>query len=151
MPSHLLIVDDIPKSSSGKVQRAGLAKTFAERLQCGFVAPKNNLEALVARIYADVLEIQQVSASDNFFALGGDSLRATQVISRVRSLFSVNLPIATLFLKTTVAELAEEIAASAEALDQNSKAAIFTESRVLSEENTQPNVATKLAEVSLPK
>jgi acyl-CoA synthetase (AMP-forming)/AMP-acid ligase II/acyl carrier protein len=151
MPSHLLIVDDIPKSSTGKVQRAGLAKTFAERLQGGFVAPKNNLEALVARIYADVLEIQQVSASDNFFALGGDSLRATQVISRVRSLFSVNLPIATLFLKTTVAELAEEIAASAEALDQNSKAATFTESRVLSEENTQPNVATKLDEVSLPK
>ncbi len=151
MPSHLLIVDEIPKSPTGKVQRAGLAKTFADRLQGGFLAPKNNLEALVARMFADVLEIQQVGTGDNFFALGGDSLRATQVISRVRSLLSVNLPIATLFMKPTVAELAEEIAASAEAPDQTSNAAIFPESRALSEQKTQANVATKQTNVSLPK
>jgi acyl-CoA synthetase (AMP-forming)/AMP-acid ligase II/acyl carrier protein len=144
MPSRLLIVDDIPKSSTGKVHRASLAETFADRLQGGFVAPNNNLEALVASIYADVLEIQQVGASDNFFALGGDSLRATQVISRVRSLFSVNLPIATLFLKTTVAELAEEIVASAKALDQKSKEAIFAELREVSGTNSQPGVTAKV-------
>ena len=116
VPAQLLIVDDIPKSSTGKIQRAALAERFAARLQGGFIAPKNELETLVASIYADVLEIQQVSASDNFFALGGDSLRATQVISRVRSLFAVNLPIASLFLRSTVAELAEEILLRAAAL-----------------------------------
>jgi hypothetical protein len=71
-------------------------------------------------------------ASDNFLALGGDSLRATQVLSRVRSLFSVNLSIATLFFKATVAQLAEEIAGSTEALDHNSKATILAELTALS-------------------
>jgi acyl carrier protein len=135
VPTRLLIVDDIPKNSTGKVRRADLAETFAERLKNDFVAPKNKLEEIVAGIYADVLGAQQIGASDNFFALGGDSLSATQVISRVRSLFSVNLPIATLFLKATVAELADEIAASVEALDENSKAAIFAELKELSEKH----------------
>jgi acyl-CoA synthetase (AMP-forming)/AMP-acid ligase II/acyl carrier protein len=127
LPSRLLIVDEIPMSSTGKVRRTDLAETFTERLKSDFVAPKNKLEVLVAGIYADVLGTQPVGATDNFFALGGDSLRATQVISRVRSLFAINLPIATLFLKTTVAELAEEIAAWAKVLEQNSQAAIFPE------------------------
>jgi acyl carrier protein len=110
-------VDQIPKSSTGKVRRLSLAQTFAQRLQADFIAPRNNLEQLVANIYGDVLEVPQVGLNDNFFALGGDSLRAMQVISRVRSLFSINLPIATLFLKTTVAQLAEEIVASVHALE----------------------------------
>jgi acyl-CoA synthetase (AMP-forming)/AMP-acid ligase II/acyl carrier protein len=144
VPAQLLIVDDIPKSSTGKIQRAALAERFATRLQGGFIAPKNELEALVASIYADVLEIQQVSAGDNFFALGGDSLRATQVISRVRSLFAVNLPIASLFLKSTVVELAEEIAASVEALDHNSREAICAGLRDVSEANSHLCVATRV-------
>jgi acyl-CoA synthetase (AMP-forming)/AMP-acid ligase II len=133
VPSQVLIVDDIPKNSTGKVLRGELAGKFAERLKRVFVAPRNELETLVAGIYADVLEISQVGANDNFFALGGDSLRATQVISRIRSLFSVNLSIATLFFKATVAQLADEISASTEALDQNSKTAILAELKELSD------------------
>jgi acyl-CoA synthetase (AMP-forming)/AMP-acid ligase II/acyl carrier protein len=127
IPARILIVDNIPKTSTGKVRRACLAATFADLLKGVFVPPKNDLEALVAGIYADVLESQQVSSTDNFFALGGDSLRATQIISRVRSVFAVNLSIATVFAKPTVAELAEEIATLVEALDEVSKAAIFAE------------------------
>ena len=70
-------------------------------------------------------EASRLVPRDNFFALGGDSLRATQVISRVRSLFAVNLSIATVFTKPTVAELAEEIALLVEALDEASKAVIL--------------------------
>ncbi|MEX0806422.1 MAG: AMP-binding protein [Candidatus Binatia bacterium] len=132
VPARLLIVDDIPKSPTGKMRRSTMAETFAERLQGGFVAPRNNLEVLVASIYAEVLEVPQVGANDNFFALGGDSLRAMQVISRVRSMFAVNLPIATLFAKTTVAELAEDIAASVEALDEDSREAICATLREVS-------------------
>ncbi len=124
IPTRLLIVADIPKTATGKVRRADLPTTFAESLKSKFVTPKNDLEALVAGIYADVLGSQQIGSGDNFFALGGDSLRATQVISRVRSLFSVNLPIARVFIKPTVAELAEEIATLVEGLNEVSKAAI---------------------------
>jgi acyl-CoA synthetase (AMP-forming)/AMP-acid ligase II/acyl carrier protein len=117
VPSRLLIVDEIPKSPTGKIQRAAVAEKFAGRLGNAFTAPANDLEALVADIYAEVLETQDVGADDNFFALGGDSLRATQVLSRVRSLLSIDLPIATLFSKATVAELAQEIAALAQPKD----------------------------------
>jgi acyl-CoA synthetase (AMP-forming)/AMP-acid ligase II/acyl carrier protein len=138
IPSHMLIVDEIPKSSIGKARRANLAEIFAARLGDSFVAPKNKLEALVAGIYADVLGTQPIGVHDNFFALGGDSLRAMQVISRVRSLFAVNLPIATLFLKATVAELALEITASVEGLDHNSREVIYAELRDVLEPKSQP-------------
>jgi acyl-CoA synthetase (AMP-forming)/AMP-acid ligase II/acyl carrier protein len=138
LPSRLLILDEIPMTSTGKVRRTELAETFTERLKSDFVAPKNKLEAVVAGIYADVLGTQPVSAADNFFALGGDSLRAIQVISRVRSLFGIDLPIATLFLRTTVAELAEEIAAWEKVLGQNSQAPIFTELTELSRNHSHP-------------
>jgi acyl carrier protein len=131
-PARLLFVDDIPKTATGKIRRTELAERVVNELSTDFAAPKNELALLVAGIYADVLGIQQISADDNFFALGGDSLRATQVISRVRSLFSVNLSIGTLFTKPTVAELAEEIIVSAEALDEASKAAILLELKELS-------------------
>lgn len=127
IPSQVLIVDDIPKGSTGKVRRNELAEEFAKRLQGSFLAPRNHLEARVARIYAEVLEIERVGAEDNFFALGGDSLRAMQVLSRIRSLFSVNLSIATLFFNATVAQFAEQVSASIEALDQNSKTAMLVE------------------------
>jgi acyl carrier protein len=120
VPSRLLVIDEIPKSSTGKIQRAALAERFAQALQSGFVDPRDELERILIDIYADVLETRHLGAGDNFFALGGDSLRATQVISRVRSLFSIDLPIATLFAKPTAAELAAEIAALMEALDQAS-------------------------------
>jgi len=123
-PTRILIVDEIPITPSGKVRRASLAAAFTNLLKREFVAPKNDLEAFVAAIYGDVLGIQQVGSTDNFFALGGDSLSATQVISRVRSLFLVNLSIASVFTKPTVTELSDEIAKSSEAFDETSKTAI---------------------------
>jgi acyl-CoA synthetase (AMP-forming)/AMP-acid ligase II/acyl carrier protein len=139
LPARLLIVDEIPAGPTGKVRRTALPEIFAARLQTGFMAPKDTLEELVANIYAEVLEVPRVGASDNFFALGGDSLRATQVISRVRSLFSVNLPISSVFLKSTVRQLAGEIAASMEARDGNLREAMFSQSSIdVSEAISQP-------------
>jgi acyl carrier protein len=109
LPSQIWIVDEIPKNATGKIQRAELAEKFSHARNAELALPKSALETLVAGIYTDVLGIQNISANDNFFALGGDSLRATQVLSRVRAVLQVNLPIATLFRKPTVAELADEI------------------------------------------
>ena len=108
-PKQILIVDEIPKSATGKLQRAGLAETFASLLHGDGNTPETQLEAMMVQIYAEVLGVGSVGATDNFFALGGDSLRATQVTSRVRAMFDVNLSIATVFRKPTVAGLAAEI------------------------------------------
>ena len=144
IPSQVLIVDEIPKGATGKVQRTGLAEKFAQQLKREFVAPNSELETMVASIYAEVLGIEQIGTSDNFFALGGDSLRATQVISRVRAAFQVNLPIVTLFRNPTVAGLADEIAKSAEAINQALISEILAELKTLSQEDTQRLLADEL-------
>ena len=137
IPSQVLIVDAIPKGVTGKMQRTQMGEKFAKQLKGEFVAPKNGVETIVASIYGDVLGIERVSTKDNFFALGGDSLRGTQVISRVRAMFHVNLPIVTLFKRPSVSELADEISRSLEASGQASLTEILKDLETLSEDHTE--------------
>jgi acyl-CoA synthetase (AMP-forming)/AMP-acid ligase II len=119
VPRRIVMVDKIPRGVTGKIQRFGLAEQFAQELRKDLGAPKDALEAVVAAIYTEVLGVENVSGNDNFFVLGGDSLRATQVLSRLRAIFHLNFPIATIFQKATVSELADEISLSlaAETID----------------------------------
>jgi acyl carrier protein len=118
IPSRVLIVDEIPKNESGKIRRSGLAEALTPLIDGQVVAPKDDLEAAVAKIYAAVLGAEAVGASDNFFALGGDSLKATQILSRIRATFVVNLSIGTIFRKATVEDLAHEIRQAMDATEQ---------------------------------
>ncbi len=112
IPSRVVIVDEIPKGATGKIQRIGLAERLAEHLVAEFLAPRNETEAFVAELFAEVLGIERVGATDNFFALGGDSLRGVQVLARLRARRGVNLPPAALFRMPTVAEFAREVEAA---------------------------------------
>jgi acyl transferase domain-containing protein len=71
-----------------------------------YVAPSDEYEQKIAAVWEQVLGIEQIGLYDNFFDLGGHSLMGTQLISRLRQVFQVNLPLATLFEAPTVAELA---------------------------------------------
>jgi acyl-CoA synthetase (AMP-forming)/AMP-acid ligase II/acyl carrier protein len=106
VPSQVVIVDEIPKGPTGKLQRIGLAEKLAPKLKAEFVAPRNVVEDALIRIWDEVLGIEEVGIYDNFFALGGDSLLATQLVSRVRAAFRVELPLGTIFREPTVAEQA---------------------------------------------
>ena len=106
LPSQVVIVDQIPKGSTGKVQRIGLADKLFQKLKKPFVAPRTSVEETLAKIWVEVLGSGQVSVYDNFFALGGDSLKATLVVSRVQKAFDVTLTLKTFFLKPSVADLA---------------------------------------------
>jgi acyl-CoA synthetase (AMP-forming)/AMP-acid ligase II/acyl carrier protein len=151
LPSRIFIVDEIPKSSIGKVQRVGLAEKFAQQLNGEFVAPRNDLEIMVARIYSDVLGVERIGAADNFLALGGDSLRATQVISRLRAIFQIDLPIVTLFRKATVAELADEIARSVQAVDRTLIAEVLAELAGPSDEENRQQLVARADEVHVTR
>ncbi|WP_017326780.1 AMP-binding protein [Synechococcus sp. PCC 7336] len=111
VPSQVAIVDDIPKGATGKLQRLGLADKLADVLVAQSVAPRNPLEKIIAATIQEVLDLETLSIHDNFFAIGGDSLRGTQVVNRLRALFGIELPHTILFRHLTVAELAEELAA----------------------------------------
>ena len=107
VPSQIVIVDDIPKGPTGKLQRMGLAERLASALQPAFVPPRSPVEERLGSIWAEVLELDRVGLDDNFFALGGDSLSATQVVSRVSALFQVDLPLARVFREPTLAAQAQ--------------------------------------------
>jgi amino acid adenylation domain-containing protein len=109
VPSQIVIVASIPKGATGKMQRIGLAEKLAHVLQQPQVAPRTNLEKLIADIIAEVLKLDAVSVFDNFFALGGDSLQGTQVVSRLNDQLGLDLINVILFQQPTVAALAAEL------------------------------------------
>ena len=103
VPSQIVIVDEIPKGPTGKLQRIGLADKLALNLKPEYVAPKNPTEKTLADIWTEVLSVAQVGIGDNFFSLGGDSLSATRVIARVRMVFQIELSLKMFFMDPTVA------------------------------------------------
>ena len=109
VPRQIFFLDAMPRSATGKIQRDRLAKILAREFQPPFVAPQNEAQRILAQIITEVLGVEQVGIGDNFFALGGDSLRGFQVLARIRSQFYVNLTIAAIFKNATVAELADEV------------------------------------------
>jgi acyl-CoA synthetase (AMP-forming)/AMP-acid ligase II/aryl carrier-like protein len=104
VPSQVVIVDQIPKGPTGKLQRLGLAQKLALELKAEFGAPRSPVEDALAQMWAGVLGVERVGIYDNFFALGGDSLRAIRLVARVRVAFQVELSLATVFREPTIAE-----------------------------------------------
>lgn len=111
IPSLFVRLDKLPLLPNGKVNRHALPVPDASRpeLRKAFVAPENPTQARLVEIWMNVLGIDRVGIHDDFFELGGDSILATRLVSRVRRTFSVELPLRELFWKTTVFELAVAI------------------------------------------
>ncbi|MEP7206570.1 MAG: non-ribosomal peptide synthetase [Casimicrobiaceae bacterium] len=106
IPARILQVSEIPVNATGKVQRHRLADQLRARLETPYVEPRGAVEVAIAEVFADVLGIEAVGACDNFFTLGGESLRGAQALARLRARFRIELPLAGLFRMATPAELA---------------------------------------------
>jgi amino acid adenylation domain-containing protein len=111
VPSAFVFLDAMPLTPNGKLDRKRLPEP--DRSNCelasGFVAPRTLVEEMIAEIWADVLKLEKLGIDDNFFDLGGHSLKATQVISRVRQTFRMDLPLRVLFEAPTLAEFASRV------------------------------------------
>ncbi|MFA0945432.1 MULTISPECIES: non-ribosomal peptide synthetase [Pseudomonas syringae group] len=107
VPTHFIILEKLPLTANGKLDRKALPAPDASQLQAAYVAPQGELEQQLAAIWADVLKIGQVGRSDNFFELGGHSLLATQVISRIRQQLDVELSLRDLFEARDLAAFAQ--------------------------------------------
>ncbi len=94
------------RAASATVAAGGGARHPRPNLKNAYVEPTNELEEMVAEILQDLLGIEQIGIHDNFFQLGGNSLLGTQVVSRLRTTFQVDLPLRVLFEANTVAEMA---------------------------------------------
>ena len=82
---------------------------LSERASTEYVEPRTAAERVLARIWGEMLGVDQLGVLDNFFARGGHSLLATQIVSRVRETLQVDVPVRTLFERPTVAELAQAL------------------------------------------
>jgi amino acid adenylation domain-containing protein len=110
-PTMFVFLSGLPVTPNGKVDRGALKGDRPEPVP-GFVEPRTPAEEMLAAAWCEVLDRRRVGAYDNFFELGGHSLQATQVMSRLRSLFQVELPLHYLFESPTVAGLVERIQAA---------------------------------------
>jgi amino acid adenylation domain-containing protein len=114
IPSAFVLLEEIPLTPNGKVNRNALPAPGHERadLETEYIAPRTPTEEKLAVIWSEVLGVTRIGINDNFFTqLGGHSLTATQLISRVREAFDIELPIRTLFEGPTIARLAEAVIA----------------------------------------
>ncbi len=111
IPVGFILLNEIPLTPNGKINREALPNPERSGFETEkpFTAPANELEELVAGIWADVLGIEKVSVLDSFFELGGHSLLMTQIISRIFRIAQAELPLRVMFENPTVRGLSKRI------------------------------------------
>jgi hypothetical protein len=108
LPSWFVVLNSLPLTSTGKVDRKSLPAPTNESLgpEQDYVAPRNPTEEIVAAVFAEVLQTGRIGILNNFFESGGHSLLATQLASRLREIFQVEVPLRRIFEDPTVAGIA---------------------------------------------
>ena len=111
VPGVFVVLPALPLTPNAKIDRKALPAPEYSRLtpEYGFVAPRNPEEEILAGIWSEVLGTSSISVEDNFFDLGGHSLLVTQVLSRVKRSFGVEISVKSLFEAPTIARLADVI------------------------------------------
>jgi amino acid adenylation domain-containing protein len=111
IPAEFVWLPELPMTSNGKVDRKALAMEGVGSLSrpADGSVPRNELEAVLVTIVAELLSLDAVGIDENFFLLGGHSLLGAQMIARIEERFGVELPLRDLFEKPTVAAMAHEI------------------------------------------
>lgn len=140
VPSAIVKLDTLPRTPIGKINKRSLPVPETDNLIAAerYTAPRTPVEELIANLWAETLSVERVGIHDNFFDLGGHSLMATQIVSRIREQFQVDLPLRRLFETPTVASLAVAIAENqAEQQDDAELATMLDELDGLSEAEVQ--------------
>src|SRR5207249_6914102 len=123
VPASLAVVDAIPLTENGKVDRRALLDLEASRPDRADAAPapRSEVERALAELWCSLLGVERVGVDDNFFDLGGDSLLAARMMSRAETAFGVDLPLRRLFDAPTLAALAELIEAACWAVAERTR------------------------------
>ncbi len=108
VPTTVVVLEAMPLTPNGKIDRRSLPVTTAEQalLDSDFVAPRNQLEESIAQIWQEVLGVEKVSIHDNFFEIGGNSLIAVRLLTKLGNAWGQNLPLTTFLQTQTIAQLA---------------------------------------------
>jgi acyl carrier protein len=148
VPFAFVVLDELPLTAHGKIDRNALQAPGAARLEVEttYEPPRSAVERVLADIWRQVLSVERVGLRDNFFDMGGHSLVAMQMVSRVREEFAIDLPIAAVFSAPTVAGLAESMhqnGANRDTLERTAEVILSTAN--LSDDELEALVASELA------
>nr|WP_258957122.1 non-ribosomal peptide synthetase [Rhodococcus globerulus] len=114
VPTSITIVDELPRNAVGKIDRSALPAPDFTAPATEFLAARTPLERQIAAVFADILDLDKVGVNDNFFDLGGNSLIATRVVSRLNTALELDLGVRTIFESPTTAQLAVLISSQRE-------------------------------------
>ncbi|HEU0077693.1 MAG TPA: amino acid adenylation domain-containing protein, partial [Longimicrobiaceae bacterium] len=114
VPSVFVTLERLPLNTGGKLDRRALPEPGPERpeLDQEYVAPRDDVEAALAEIWSEVLQVDVVGVRDDFFELGGNSFMAVRLMSRIEKRFGPALPLATLIQAGTIEKIAELLSTS---------------------------------------
>ncbi|NIM10481.1 MAG: amino acid adenylation domain-containing protein, partial [Candidatus Aminicenantes bacterium] len=115
VPGYIVTLDKMPLTANGKVDRAALPiPEVGEAAQHGYTAPRNRLEQKLVELWSDVLKVnhKHLGIDANFIEMGGHSLKATLLVSKIHKAFAVDVPLAEIFTRPTIRELARYIGAA---------------------------------------
>jgi acyl carrier protein len=120
IPSAFVFLDALPRTPNGKVDRAALPRPEMARPDAGasYVAPRNQTEKMLAGIWAEVLDVEQVGINDNFFDLGGHSLRMIRVLRKLQEIVDQDISMIILFQYPTIGSLGNYL--GGEAIERSS-------------------------------
>jgi acyl carrier protein len=104
IPSYFVLLEKMPLTPNGKVDRKALPESNPSRstIESTYVAPVTNNEKIIARLWKEILHLEEVGIHDNFFALGGNSLNVIQLNRRIKDYFGIDIPVAELFRNLTI-------------------------------------------------
>ena len=107
VPSEYMILETLPLTSNGKIDRKALPEPNIKLLETEYVAPRTDFEKELVEIWAEIIGVNKIGIHDNFFTLSGDSLGATRIISKIKQIWNVEFPLKDFFEVPTVKNIAE--------------------------------------------
>ncbi|MEH1807831.1 non-ribosomal peptide synthetase [Nostoc sp.] len=119
IPKAFVMLDSLPLTASGKVDRLALTELDSPAsglIDKTFIPPRTPTESTLAKIWAEVLNIERVGIYDNFFDLGGDSLLTVRLMKQIHKHFKRELPLSSLFLNPTIESLATSLSSQGDSL-----------------------------------
>ncbi len=122
IPTYFIMLDKMPLTRNGKVDRKALPDLDEENMNgAEYLPPTNETEELLVKMWSEILGIEKIGIGDNFFELGGHSLKATTLMTGIRKEFGVQIPLQEIFVKPTISKMSEYILKAACTREENSE------------------------------
>ena len=109
IPTYFIALDKIPLNTNGKTDRKALPEPSGTTVATEYVSPKNEVEETLVKLWQEILGVTQIGVKDNFFEMGGHSLRATLLVSRIHKEFNVEFPLREVFQHPTIEQMSHWI------------------------------------------